>query len=38
MKPVVVIDLFAGKKDIWAAIGNAVCPPVAEAIIRGIIQ
>ena len=26
------------KKDIWTAIGNAVCPPVAEAIIRGIIQ
>ena len=26
------------KKDLWTAIGNAVCPPVAEAIIRGIIQ
>tara|TARA_Y100000004_G_C8940780_1_gene424079 strand:- start:251 stop:1318 length:1068 start_codon:yes stop_codon:yes gene_type:complete len=26
------------KKDIWTAIGNAVCPPVAEAIIRGIFQ
>ena len=26
------------KRDIWTAIGNAVCPPVAEAIIRGIIQ
>ena len=25
------------KKDAWTILGNAVCPPVAEAIIRGIV-
>ena len=29
---------YGRKKDAWTVIGNAVCPPVAEAVIRGIIQ
>jgi len=29
---------YGRKRDAWTVIGNAVCPPVAEAVIRGIIQ
>ena len=28
---------YQRKKDAWTVIGNAVCPPVAEAIIRGLL-
>ena len=28
---------YKRKKDAWTVLGNAVCPPVAEAIIRGIL-
>jgi len=28
---------YARKKDAWTVIGNAVCPPVAEAVIRGLL-
>ena len=28
---------YERKKDAWTVLGNAVCPPVAEAIIRGIL-
>jgi site-specific DNA-cytosine methylase len=28
--------VFEKKEDAWTVVGNAVCPPVAEAVIRGI--
>lgn len=28
---------YARKRDAWTVIGNAVCPPVAEAVMRGLL-